>query len=110
MVKVSSLALAGLAQASYASAAPYLFEQDAQTVLDASPAHARLDKVDPLRRESLSPSSHDAPLTIPIPPRPIRHLPLLHPHRGTHRAPQRIMQHHLGVIPHPAFLDHGQRR
>ena len=60
MVKVSSLALAGLAQGSYPSAAPYLLEQDAQAVLDASPPDARLDKVDPLRRESLflSPTPH----------------------------------------------------
>ncbi|GHJ85260.1 hypothetical protein NliqN6_1662 [Naganishia liquefaciens] len=52
MVKVSSLALAGLAQASYAHAAPYLsFDQGAQTVLDASPV-VRIDKVDPLKHLS----------------------------------------------------------
>jgi hypothetical protein len=51
MVKVSSLALAGLAQVSYASAAPYLFEQEGQRVLGMEGGGARLDKVDPLRRE-----------------------------------------------------------
>lgn len=54
MVKVSSLALAGLAQASYASAAPYLFEQEnaGQQVLGmVDGGGARLDKVDPLRRK-----------------------------------------------------------
>lgn len=50
MVKVCSLALVGFAQASYVSAAPYLFEQEGQSVFDAAPV-ARLDKVDPLRRE-----------------------------------------------------------
>lgn len=52
MVKVSSLALAGLAQASYASAAPYLFEQDGQgqTVFGAEPV-SRIDKINPLKRE-----------------------------------------------------------
>lgn len=53
MVKVSSLALAGLAQASYASAAPYFLEQDVQgqTVFGAEPV-SRIDKVNPLKRES----------------------------------------------------------
>lgn len=53
MVKLSSLALAGLAQASYASAAPYFLEQNVQgqTVFGAEPV-SRIDKVNPLKRES----------------------------------------------------------
>lgn len=52
MVKVSTLALAGLAQASYASAAPYFLEQDSQgqTVFGAERV-SRLDKINPLKRE-----------------------------------------------------------
>ncbi|KAI5451922.1 hypothetical protein NCC49_001223 [Naganishia albida] len=53
MVKVSTLALAGLAQASYASAAPYFLEQDSQgqTVFGAERV-SRLDKINPLKHLS----------------------------------------------------------